>query len=720
MKTNAYLKRLSKNSRKRAEIISVGLISAFLFCWAREVNAQSLKVITFNLRYASAADGDNNWSNANQSPARREVAAQVLIDHAPDLVGFQEGEEAQLTDLQSLLPSHYALFWEKPSGGGGNERAAIAYNKNTVFKGAHGVFSLGNSPGGSYWDNVIGTPYDPWDLFPENAFAFPRIVLWSEFTLIGQPEKKLVFHTTHFDTFNGANNGESQVKSAELLFRNTLGQAYGVLPRPYAVAVGDFNSSQVDRAWRFLTGSYMYNGLMGDYGDAWLDANGNWTDSGTFHGFSGGVISEASRIDWILYRGGLTVSDVEIVYDHATATVTNPPGTRMQYPSDHYPVKATVWFPTSAPPDFDKDGIPDAIEIASPLLSPVDMDSDFDLLIDSLEDVNRNGQVDPGESNPSIPDAVVPRYVQKYRMDGLPDFPGRVGVNGVNLWVGYDGRFLYVACEDPGEGNDHFIFVTFLTLGTPSNTSAPWAKAGQVLDYSYFLGAENDGDFIGWFDSSGNILTNDFSVIDKTRYYDNSGVMEGVLDTWYINPYGILITAAAYPTADGSALIPSSQSQQTDGDGNITNLVEYYYIPSDDSDPRNATPDWVELVNIHGSMPNEWEDRYLLSGWPLADADMDGLTDIEEWWAGTDPSDATSCLEITNLTFQAGTAQMEWNALYGKSYRVLSQGGPTLSSNAWVPGPWASQTNTFPTSTMQMGDAGGSTHMYYRIEVKSK
>ena len=55
-------------------------------------------------------------------------------------------------------------------------------------------------------------------------------------------------------------------------------------------------------------------------------------------------------------------------------------------------------------PDTDKDGIGDGIEIANGM-DPTKQDSDNDSLNDGDEDLNKNGKVDPGETNPKNPNS---------------------------------------------------------------------------------------------------------------------------------------------------------------------------------------------------------------------------------------------------------------------------------------------------------------------------
>ena len=174
--------------------LSFLLLAVFL---GRASATNVIDVMTFNLRYASAADGSNAWVNAGQNPDRRQVVVQVLSNHAPDIVGFQEGEDVQLDYLVSQLPG-YGFERRKPSGGGGNENAAFAWNTNRLQLLDRGVFSLGPAPGGSYWNNAPGTNFDPYVYFPDMGLNFPRIALWGHFRWkpTGQ---ELFFYTTHFD-----------------------------------------------------------------------------------------------------------------------------------------------------------------------------------------------------------------------------------------------------------------------------------------------------------------------------------------------------------------------------------------------------------------------------------------------------------------------------------------------------------------------------------------
>jgi len=289
-----------------------------LFFSSQVFASNTINVMTFNLRYASASDGSNSWENANQNPERRELVIRVITNHAPDVIGFQEGEDVQLTYLSDHLPA-YAIESQKPSGGGGNENAAFAYNTNRLELLDRGTFSLGTQPGGGYWNNTPGTNFYPYRYFPNMGLGFPRLAIWGHFNWI-ETDQEFLFYSTHYDF-----NNEPQVKSAWLMTDDAFARNNLMPSSPLAMVVGDFNSTQNDHDWEFFTGSYTTNGLTGDFTDSWYQAHNSWTDSGTFHGFQGGTISGNDRIDWILHRGGFVASNVVIVTDHTLSSNTVSP-----------------------------------------------------------------------------------------------------------------------------------------------------------------------------------------------------------------------------------------------------------------------------------------------------------------------------------------------------------------------------------------------------------
>jgi hypothetical protein len=159
-----------------------------------------------------------------------------------------------------------------------------------------------------------------------------------------------------------------------------------------------------------------------------------------------------------------------------------------------------------------------------------------------------------------------------YALDGFLDdgVPLLAGRNGLSLWGEWVDGLLYLATDGTGSsaGLDHFLLIT---ADTTSITVAPWAKAGSAVAWAYFLGAENQTGWTGWFDSSEMIQTGPAFGMAQ------GSVLEGTLDIAALypvrQPAQLWVAAAGYESPDGGALI--LQAPAGDGDG-LLEVPEYH------------------------------------------------------------------------------------------------------------------------------------------------
>jgi hypothetical protein len=158
----------------------------------------------------------------------------------------------------------------------------------------------------------------------------------------------------------------------------------------------------------------------------------------------------------------------------------------------------------------------------------------------------------------------------RWTMDGLRDTQSvRVALNGgMNLWAGLKGDILYLATNDAGEGNDHFIYLA-RTPGTLR--AANWAKAGQIAGWDAFLADENNNDYESWFDTNAGVATEALTAA-------NGGVLEGTINLrqelgltpGQPLPDRIHLAVGVYSSADNGPLVPSAQVPPSiNSDGNI-------------------------------------------------------------------------------------------------------------------------------------------------------
>jgi hypothetical protein len=100
----------------------------------------TLDVMTFNLRYASAA-APHSWAE------RRPVMRQLLLGASPHLIGTQEGLYQQLRDIEQDLGGGYGWIGTGREGGSHGEFVAIFYATDRLVPLEYDHFWLSETPG---------------------------------------------------------------------------------------------------------------------------------------------------------------------------------------------------------------------------------------------------------------------------------------------------------------------------------------------------------------------------------------------------------------------------------------------------------------------------------------------------------------------------------------------------------------------------------------------
>ena len=274
-----------------------------------------LKVMTFNIRYGTADDGENRWEN------RRQTVFDVLRENQPDVLGLQEALDFQIDEICKAIPEYGRLGVAREDGKTKGEYCAILYRQNLFDVNESGTFWFSdtpNVPGSSHWGN-----------------ANIRICTWARFV-----EKKTGAAFYHYNLHLDHVSQPSREKSAVLLAHRIHDRKHPDL----FIITGDFNAGENNPAITYLKGKTALGegesksekplAVVDTFRVLHPDAN----EVGTFNAFKGNRKGE--KIDFIF-----TLPDVRVMEAEIVRTERNG-----RYPSDHFPVTARIRLPAGTTP----------------------------------------------------------------------------------------------------------------------------------------------------------------------------------------------------------------------------------------------------------------------------------------------------------------------------------------------------------------------------------
>lgn len=284
------------------------LLAGFPVCGlANEADAQlpenAVRVMSFNIRYGTANDGENRWD------LRKDFVVDTIQAFDPDLLGTQETLLFQREHLTEKLPGYEAWGVGRDDGKQAGEQTALFYKKDRFERTDGGHFWLSETPetpGSKSWDSSL-----------------PRVASWVKLTDRRAPDRKpILFVNTHFD-HRGA---EARRESAKLIRRKLeeLGAGCRV------VLTGDFNAGESSPPYEALFGEF--DGKASPVVDLYRAVHPEKQgDEGTFSGFVASP-KEGARIDWIGASSAFEAKSVVIDRTERDGRT----------PSDHFPVTAVL------------------------------------------------------------------------------------------------------------------------------------------------------------------------------------------------------------------------------------------------------------------------------------------------------------------------------------------------------------------------------------------
>ena len=273
-------------------------VIAFVFFLTSALFAKAqaeVKVMSYNIRLDVKSDGENWWEK------RKDKVAGLVNYYEADFVGLQEVVHNQLLYLKDSLTGYNFIGVGRDDGKEAGEYSCIFYKKDKYSVVEQSTFWLSPTP---------DIPSKGWDA------ALNRVCTYGLFK--NNKTKKLVWvFNTHFDHMGNL----ARLESAKLIIK----KIHELNTKNYPVIVsGDFNSKPEDGPSQYMMAnmqnSRSISKLVYCAPDTWNGFKFNEKPNGCIDYI---FVSKDDRISVLKFA---TITDS---YD-------------MKYPSDHFPVLATI------------------------------------------------------------------------------------------------------------------------------------------------------------------------------------------------------------------------------------------------------------------------------------------------------------------------------------------------------------------------------------------
>ena len=249
--------------------------------------AEPITLMTFNIRYGTANDGENSWEY------RKEHVVETIRDANPSVIAIQEALLGQLEYINAELPG-YKKIGQHRGGNTNGEFSGLLLNISKLEWLEDGQIWLSETP-----ENIS----KGWDA------ALARTATWVKVREVGTSSPTFILLSTHFDH----RGKQARIESAKLIVKKATELSGGKLP---VAIMGDFN---------FILESEPFNVFKEAGFTAAVDST-----EGTFHRFIGNT--DGPRIDYIFLNNNWNIRTAEILR----------PRKNGKSASDHDPVVAVV------------------------------------------------------------------------------------------------------------------------------------------------------------------------------------------------------------------------------------------------------------------------------------------------------------------------------------------------------------------------------------------
>lgn len=266
----------------------------------------------------------------------------------------------------------------------------------------------------------------------------------------------------------------------------------------------------------------------------------------------------------------------------------------------------------------------------------------------------------------------------------LFSIPAKVPIQNSAPWSADERFFTFVTATNtaPGDNNGtNDIYLCDLLTDTLTLVSLNSALTGSANARSDWPAVSGDGRFVIYRSFATNIVSGNTNPPPNIFLYDR------------FTGSNTLLTAAS----PGSSWTSWNSKPAINGDGKTVTFQSWSsgLVPNDLNRVQDvfatALSPWGTMDSDGDGIPDLWMTHYF--GHPTGqagdhsqaqdDADGDGMTNLQEFLAGTDPTDPASVLHIQIAPVVSSTnVTLSWLAVPGKSYQVQYKNN--LSDPLWL------------------------------------
>ncbi|QDU35176.1 Endonuclease/Exonuclease/phosphatase family protein [Poriferisphaera corsica] len=283
------------------------------FVWSQDVvlpNRETIRVMSFNIRYATKKDGENYWGN------RKGLVVDRIKKQEVDVLGVQEAKQEQWSYLQRALRGYGYVGAGRDDGKRKGEACGIFYARKRFKLLDKGHVWLSESPkkvGSKSWDSSL-----------------PRMFTWVKLKDLRNAKGKRIEKegegvlwviNTHWDH----RGKKARLESAKLITAWVDEHVDGQWGEKKVVVMGDLNCVEGEGPIDVMNEKFV---------DSYRELNEKSADEGTFNGFKNK--KDGRRIDFVFYDQGLKAVNAEI----DQTVVKDKRSGKDRLPSDHFPVVA--------------------------------------------------------------------------------------------------------------------------------------------------------------------------------------------------------------------------------------------------------------------------------------------------------------------------------------------------------------------------------------------